>query len=286
MLSYQHGYHAGGVADVQKHVALCILLDHLSAKAKAYCVVDLYAGEGVYTLDTAQAQKTAEYQGGIGKLWPSTATGTVGTLMAIVRSLNPEGALRTYPGSPAIARHFLRGDDRLILNELHPGALRILKRWARSDERLSVHKRDGLEALLALIPPQPRRGLVLIDPSYEIKTDYTAIPEKLAQALRKWREGIFMVWYPLLSDDRQRALVEGLKRLAAPCFATELHLKPKARRAIAGKSGSTVALEGTGVAVINPPWQFDQAMTEAAGTLDSLFGGNSRSSWLTAPASE
>jgi 23S rRNA (adenine2030-N6)-methyltransferase len=272
MLSYQHSYHAGGAADVHKHAALCLLLAHLNAKPKPYSVIDLYAGEGTYALDTAEAQKTAEYRDGIGKLWNRDARG-IGPLLEAVRAENPTGTLTFYPGSPAIARQAMRDDDRLVLNELHPGAFASLKRWARRDARITVHRRDGLEALLALVPPQPRRGLVLIDPSYEIKADYGAVPAKLGRALHKWREGIFMVWYPLISDGRHRPLVEGLKVLGAPCFASELHFERKARRAIAAKERADVGLKGTGIAVINPPWQFDREMTKVsealAGALDA-----------------
>jgi 23S rRNA (adenine2030-N6)-methyltransferase len=280
MLSYQHSYHAGGPADVHKHAALCMLLEHLGAKAKPYSVIDLYAGEGSYALDAAEAQKTAEYRDGIAKLWNRDVPG-LAPLLALVRAENPAGALKTYPGSPAIARRFLREGDGLVLNELHPGAFTTLKRWARGDERITVHRRDGFEALLALVPPQPRRGLVLIDPSYEIKADYAAAPVKLGKALHKWREGIFMVWYPLLSDARHRPLIDGLKRLGAPCFASELHFKRRPRRTIAGKARpNAVALEGTGVAVINPPWQFDRAITDGAGALATVFTGSHESMWL------
>jgi 23S rRNA (adenine2030-N6)-methyltransferase len=285
MLSYQHSYHAGGPADVHKHAALCLLLEHLNAKPKPYSVIDLYAGEGAYALDTTEAQKTGEYRDGIAKLWDRNVAG-LEALTAAVRAQNPDGTLKSYPGSPALARTYLRADDRLVLNELHPGAFSALKRWARRDERITVHKRDGLEALLALLPPNPRRGLALIDPSYEIKADYAAVPAKLAKALHKWREGIFMVWYPLLSDNRHRPLVDGLKALSAPCFASTLNFKRKARRAIAAKKPETVGLEGTAVAVINPPWQFDIQMKEAADALSAALGGTAAANWFVKPPSE
>ena len=283
MLSYQHSYHAGGPADVHKHAALCLLLAHLGAKPKPYSVIDLYAGEGVYPLDTAEAQKTAEFRDGIAKIWNCDVAG-VEPLLQAVRAENPGDTLTIYPGSPAIARRSLRDDDRLVLNELHPGAFAALKRWARRDKRITVHRRDGLEALLALVPPQPRRGMVLIDPSYEIKADYAAVPAKLAQALHKWREGIFMVWYPLLSDGRHRPLVDGLKTLKAPCFASELHFQRRSRRAIAAKKPGTVGLEGTGVAVVNPPWQFDVQMSQAAEALAAALGASAEANWPVAAA--
>ena len=137
------------------------------------------------------------------------------------------------------------------------------------------------------MPPRPRRGLVLIDPSYEIKTDYAAIPAKVAKALHKWREGIFTVWYPLLSENRHRALLEGLRTLSAPCFASELQFRRRSRRAITGKARpGAVGLDSTGIAVINPPWQFDRAMMEATDALAGALGGTARSSWLVSPLNE
>ena len=185
MLSYQHAYHAGGPADLHKHAAMCVLMERLAEKPKPFAVVDLYAGHGVYGLGTDEAQKTKEFEGGIGRLWPKrgeVAPQAISALFGAIAPLNPEGRLIYYPGSPAIARAFMREGDLLILNELHPGAHTDLKRWARQDDRITLHKRDGLEALVGLMPPPVRRGLVVIDPSYEIKTEYAALPQALRKA--------------------------------------------------------------------------------------------------------
>jgi 23S rRNA (adenine2030-N6)-methyltransferase len=277
MLSYQHSYHAGGPADVHKHVALCLLLGHLAKKDKAYCVLDLYAGEGDYSLQAFAAQKTNEYQDGIARVWNAPhPPASVQGYLAQLRRLNPDGELRRYPGSPALARGYMRDDDRLVLNELHSTAYPALGRWARKDARIGVHKRDGLEALVGLTPPSIKRGLMLIDPSYEVKTEYAAVPEKLAQAFKKWREGIYVIWYPILAETRHRALLDGIvSGIEADILACELSLAPV-------KRGEKISgLRGTGIIVINPPWQFDAAMTEAGAWLSRVMQQKKHSvAWL------
>ncbi len=280
MLSYQHSYHAGGPADVHKHVALCLLLEHLTKKEKPFCVIDLYAGEGDYNLAGHAAQKTQEYESGIGHVWgASDAPSPVQSYLDVLHRLNPNGELRRYPGSPSLARAYLRDDDRLILNELHSTAFAELGRWARKDARIGVHKRDGLEAMVGLTPPQIRRGLVLIDPSYEIKTEYTGVPEKLAEAVRKWREGIYLVWYPVLKEGRHRALIDGvIASIDVPTFACELSF------GAAKPGGEMPGLRGTGLIVVNPPWQFDDAMSEAGAWLAKNLGrAKHTTTWLKRP---
>ncbi len=267
MLSYQHSYHAGGPADVHKHIALSVLLGHFRQKEKPFCVIDLYAGDGVYDLTSAEAGKTKEFAAGIGRLWPNLPAKT-GLWADLLRELNPHGHLTRYPGSPAIARHAMRADDRLILNELHPTAYRTLRYWAADDPRITPHKRDGLEAMIGLTPPAIRRGLVIIDPSYEIKTEYAGVPEKIAAALKKWAEGVYFVWYPILVDARHRALLDGMLALDAEIFGCELTLP------------ATQGLIGTGLAIVNPPWRFDDSMRDLGATLAEKLGGRHTAKWL------
>lgn len=270
MLSYQHSYYAGGPADVHKHLALVLLLAHLTAKAKPAAMIDLYAGNGIYALTAPEAQKTGEYQNGITRLWglpdPPAA---IAAYLDVVKRINP-GVLSLYPGSPEIAARLLRDGDQIILNELHPGAFTALKRWAGNDPRINTHKRDGLEALLALVPPKPRRGLMLVDPSFEMKSDYADIPARLAKAFDKWREGIFMIWYPVLGDARHKPMLTGIAAIAAPSIVAEWSLAANADQ----------GLKGTGVIVLNPPWKFDTEMTEAGAALAKLLGGKHATRWL------
>ncbi len=284
MLSYQHAYHAGGPADVHKHAALCLLLDRLAEKEKPFAVVDLYAGHGVYDLGSTEAQKTHEFSSGIARVWPLRNKAlplAVEKLLTALAPLNPGGALKTYPGSPALARAALRDGDRLILNELHPAAQSDLKAWARRDSRISVHMRDGLEALVGLLPPPIRRGLVVIDPSYEVKSEYAAVPDALRKAIRKWKEGIYFVWYPILADNRHVELVTGLgKDIPGAILCCELMF---ARGKVAKDAPG---LRGTGLIVVNPPWQFDVAMTEAGEWMAKTMtaGGHHTTRWLQSSA--
>jgi 23S rRNA (adenine2030-N6)-methyltransferase len=280
MLSYQHAYHAGGTADLHKHAAMCLLLERLAEKDKPFAVVDLYAGHGVYDLTGGEAQKTREFEGGVGKVWPLRGKKSppgITRLLGGIEALNPTGQLVRYPGSPALARGFLRPDDRLILNELHPAAFTDLKRWAARDKRITLHKRDGLEALVGLTPPPIRRGLVVIDPSYEIKSEYAEVPKILRKAQRKWKDGIFLVWYPILADARHAELVAGVESgLEGDVLLCELAFdKPQAAKDAPG-------LRGTGLIVVNPPWQFDQVMNEAGDWLAKTLTKTGRHScrWL------
>ena len=277
MLSYQHGYHAGGPADVHKHVALSAVLGHLADKEKPFTVIDLYAGSGVYDLSSPEAQKTKEFECGIARVWPRELRDVptpVHRLFSAIAALNPDGRLTWYPGSPALARAHLRPDDRLILNELHPTSNFDIGKWAEADGRITLHKRDGLEALVGLVPPQVRRGVVVIDPSYEVKSEYASVPEALRRALQRWREGIYFVWYPILPDARHQKLIDGLiANIDAEILACELSFERQPREEGFG-------LLGTGLAVVNPPWHFDKTMQEAGKWLAAHLGGGHSILWL------
>ena len=279
MLSYQHAYHAGGPADVHKHALLALVLRHLADKPKPFCAIDLHAGEGVYDLTAAAAEKTAEYRRGIGLVWPVTPSPGLGDYLDAVRSVNAGGTLQFYPGSCAIMRAALRDQDRLIVNDLHPAAATALERWARRDPRIAVHRRDAIAALPALVPPLVRRGVVLIDPSYEVKAEYTTVAAALCRAQAKWSDGIFMLWYPLLADNRHRVLHEALAEIDAPMLTSEI---------VFGASGPadapSLGLRGSGMLVINPPWGF-AAATEAVSawlstTLAQGIGAAHDLTWL------
>jgi 23S rRNA (adenine2030-N6)-methyltransferase len=262
MLSYRHGFHAGNWADVHKHVALTLLLAHLRAKAKPFTVIDAFAGDGIYDLTAPEALKTAEFELGIAKIWKrKDAPLGIAEYLDIVRAFNAGGRLARYPGSPAIARAGLRDGDHLLLAELHPTAHANLKRWAAADRRIAVHKRDGFEFLGAVLPPTIRRGVVLIDPSYEVKAEYGAVPRALAQAVRRWKEAAYMVWYPRLAEGRHEAFL-----------AAVAHLNPVLSE-IAPEKKPPRGLQGAGVLVINPPFGFEPAMDAARDWLArAMFG--------------
>ena len=251
MLSYQHGFHAGSFADVHKHTALCLLIDHFLKKPAAFCFIDSHAGGGPY--DAGQV-------GPVGQ--------GLARYLDLVLDFNEAGGLKRYPGSPSIAASLMRQKDRLIFIEAHPAEHLALRAAFWGDARVHIHKRDAFESLPALTPPPERRGLVLIDPSYEVKSDYLTVPKIVGTALRRWPAGIFAIWYPLLPDDRHLPLVEQLEALACPVLVAEL-TGPKPER----------GLVGTGLAVINPPWQFGGKLAEVGDEIAvCLFGDAGRHS--------
>ena len=255
MLSYQHEYHAGNFADVHKHLCLRVLFEALCRKDKPFCYIDCHAGAGRYDLGGPEARKTAEYTGGIGPLWEcrtQPASGTVAAYLDAVARLNPDGELRYYPGSPALAQQWLRPQDRALLLELHPQAQQRLKRNIREDSRIGVHTRDCYEGLTALVPPPIRRGLVLLDPSYEVKQEYRQIAALAVCAHKRWANAIYAIWYPLLPAARQRALLAALEQSGMPrILLTELTVADGT-----DQSG----MYGSGMAIVNAPWQIDNTL--------------------------
>jgi len=254
MLSYQHAYHAGNAADVHKHLALVILLTKLKQKDKPFCYVDTHAGRGRYDLESIEAKKTHEAESGVLCLAANAdAPAPVRDYLDLIAAVNPNGGRRFYPGSAAIARAMLRDDDRAILLELHPQESAALKRFVAGDPRISLHVRDCYEGLPALLPPQIRRGLVLIDPSYEVKTEFDDVVRLLDKALDRWANGIFLLWYPLLPEGRDRRLRRQLDKLAPPnTLLSEYRF-----------SDSVTGLQGSGLAIVNAPWQFDRELARA-----------------------
>lgn len=276
MLSYRHGFHAGYWADVHKHVVLAVLLGHLRRKDAPFCVIDAFAGDGVYDLSSAPALKTGAFRDGIARLWRRTdGPAAVQWYLDRVRSANAGGGLGRYPGSPALARAALRASDQLVLGELHPTSHADLRRWARGDPRIAVHRRDGYELLGALLPPPIRRGLVLIDPSYEVKAEYDTLPAALAGAVARWPQGIYAIWYPVLPDARHAATVDALATLSVPAvLRSEIRPVPP----------PATGLRAAGLVVLNPPWRSEEDIGAAgawlAGALWPAASGRHGIDWL------
>lgn len=260
MLSYRHGFHAGGWADVHKHVAVALLLAHLRQKSSPFVVLDAFAGDAVYDLTGPEAAKTREFETGIARIWDAAgAPPGVAAYVAAVRAFNgPAAAMTGYPGSPALARAALRDDDRLILNELHPTAHRALTAWAHGDSRIAVHKRDAAELLGALVTPQLRRGLVLVDPAYEVKAEYETVPDALGRAVASWPQGIYALWYPVLAEARHRVLLASLHRVLAGMDPVETMVTE-----IAPPPTTARGMRGAGLVIINQPWRFRDDMMAA-----------------------
>jgi 23S rRNA (adenine2030-N6)-methyltransferase len=207
MLSYQHAYHAGNRADLHKHDALARLLAALTQKPRPITYMETHAGRGLYDLASPEAAKTGEATEGI--LKAELPPGPFAEALARVRARH--GAM-AYPGSPLIARELLREGDRMHLMELHPAEHAALRR-ALKGPGVAIHKRDGYEGVLAISPPTPRKGLVLVDPSYEVKSEYEAVPAFVKKLLARWPEATVLIWYPILPEARHERLIAGLSPL-------------------------------------------------------------------------
>lgn len=280
MLSYLHGFHAGNFADVHKHLLLSLLLEALNRKNKPWCYLETHSGRALYDFDDERALKTAEFRDGIARLWDRPGLPEALTpYLEQVRRLNPDGRLRYYPGSPTLAAGMARADDRIRLMELHPAEVVALKQVFRQDERVAVHHRDGYEGVLSLLPPTPRRGLVLVDPAYEVKEEYQQVVRFIAKAVQRWSAGTYAIWYPLLAANRWQQLLDGLQKsgirsiLRAELALTEV--------------GEGVGMYGSGMLIINPPWQLDQQLQALLPQLlpclapaDSAATGSTRVEWL------
>lgn len=264
MLSYQHGFHAGNMADVHKHAMLAAMLDYLTAKDKPLSYIETHAGRGLYRLDAAEALKTGEAAAGIGRLEAAFPAGhPYARCLAAVRARYGDTA---YPGSPLIAAHLLRPQDRLHLAELHPREHAALVE-AMAPFPAHVLRRDGLEAALALCPPTPRRGLILIDPSYEVKEEYSALPHVVGGIRRRWNVGIVALWYPILTGAPHRAMLEALSALDPDALRHEVAFDP-------AREGHRMV--GSGLFVVNPPYGLAQEATRLTALFDSLRGASDR----------
>lgn len=261
MLSYLHGFHAGNFADVHKHLIYALVLDYLLKKDKPLAVVDVYAGSGFYDLSDARAKKTGEAAEGIGAMpdtgWPETASPY---REVVRRAAAHHWPPRFYPGSPQIAADLTRSKDRLIFNELHPREHEALKSRFAGDSRVHVHQREALEALVALVPPEEKRGVVLIDPSYEVKDEYRTVPEALARAEEKWPSGTFLLWYPLLAGGAHHPFVQTVERQTrAPLLQSEFCQRPPG-----------AGMYGSGMMILNPPWTLAASIESLRGWLGQI----------------
>lgn len=280
-MNYRHAFHAGNFADVFKHVVLLALLDALCAKDKPLCHVDSHAGGGCYALAGDEATRTGEWRDGIGRLWNAPALAVpLRRYVDAVRACNPGGSLEVYPGSPLLAANALRPRDRLVLCECQDGEVAALRKLFREDRRVHVHQRDGYAALNALLPPDERRGLVLVDPPFEDRDgEFGAIDAALRKAHARWPNGVYAVWYPIKS---RRTIAPFHRRLATGPFASSL-----AAELLVHPDDSPLRLNGCGMVVLNPPWRFDATLSAALPELARLLaqspGGGHHLQWLRRP---
>ena len=266
MLSYRHAYHAGNHADVLKHIILLQIAGYMAEKPAPFWIIDTHAGAGRYALESPHASKLGEYRDGIGRLWDKKGLPpAVVDYVEFVKILNPDGALRHYPGSPWLASQSLRACDRLRLYELHSSDVKLLQECFRGAGRqVTVTAGDGFAGLKAILPPPPRRALVLIDPSYETRDDYANVVKGLQEALKRFATGTYAVWYPHLNKLESRKLPDKLKRLGA---ANWLHVTLEVK----APAGDGFGMNGSGMFIINPPWTLEKKLHETLPKLTQLL---------------
>jgi 23S rRNA (adenine2030-N6)-methyltransferase len=272
-MNYRHAFHAGGFADVIKHIVLVRILTHLHDKPAPFRVIDSHAGAGVYDLGGDEAHRGGEWRTGIARIMQARFSEAVLPLLKpyldIVRAFNPRRDLEAYPGSPLIARALLRPQDRLVACEVEPKARKRLIDALRRDTQARVVDLDGWVALPAFVPPKERRGLVLIDPSFEQKDEFERLADGFAQAFAKWPTGSYLLWYPVKSrratDSLARHVAEVAANAAVPgkCLRLEFSVAPQ----LAG-----AALTSAGVLVVNPPWRLAAELKAILPELEKPLG--------------
>ncbi|HYE50471.1 MAG TPA: 23S rRNA (adenine(2030)-N(6))-methyltransferase RlmJ [Azospirillaceae bacterium] len=281
-MNYRHAFHAGNPADVMKHAVLALILERLTAKPAPFMVLDTHAGIGRYDLEGPEARRTGEADAGIRRLLAAPADAVPDALrpyLAAVRALNAGAgdgaAARWYPGSPRLARAFLRPGDRLVLAELHPEDAKTLKAEFRGDDQTSVHHMDGWTSLKAHLPPKEKRGLVLVDPPFEATDEYERMAAGLALAHGRWPTGVFALWYAIKDRAQVWRFHQALEDSGIPkVLAAELTWAPEER---------LDRLVGSGMVVVNPPWQLDATLADMLPALHRLLeapAGGSRVEWI------
>ncbi|MCM2455397.1 23S rRNA (adenine(2030)-N(6))-methyltransferase RlmJ [Rhizobium sp. CG4] len=282
-MNYRHIYHAGNFADVLKHAVLARLVRYQQNKDKAFRVLDTHAGIGLYDLSSEEAQKTGEWQTGIGKLMQAELAAPVADLLepylSAVRELNPDGGVKLYPGSPKLTRLLLRPQDRLSAMELHPDDARALSRQFEGDFQVRVTELDGWLALGAHLPPKEKRGLILVDPPFEIAGEYERLVDGLAKAYRRFATGTYCLWYPIKKGAPIKGFHEQLQALEIPkMLCAELSVR----------SDREEGLSGSGLIIVNPPFTLKDELHTLLPVLKTIMAqdryASQRAFWLRGEA--
>ncbi|MGQ0710066.1 MAG: 23S rRNA (adenine(2030)-N(6))-methyltransferase RlmJ [Rhodoferax sp.] len=281
MFSYRHAFHAGNHADVLKHTVLIAILRHLVQKETPLMVLDTHAGAGLYRLDGDYAQTSGEAADGVSRLQglAQAAPAAVQDYLDVVGSFNTQTPWKVYPGSPFIIQKFLRERDKLKAYEIHPTDAKTLAAniaQLQAGRQVAVLREDGFEGVRKLLPPPSRRGLLLCDPSYEIKNDYTRIVAMLTDALQRFATGTYAIWYPIIPRPEAHDLPKRLKTLAQRTGRAWLHasLTVKSSKIHHSESGHDIrpGLPASGMFVINPPHTLKEALKDALPFLAEVLG--------------
>ncbi|EMJ9775706.1 ribosomal RNA large subunit methyltransferase J [Morganella morganii] len=278
MLSYRHSFHAGNHADVLKHTVQSLIIESLKEKDKPFLYLDTHAGAGRYQLSGEHAERTGEYLEGIARIWAQESVPEeLKTYLEAVSALNPRGDLRFYPGSPLIAAHLLRDHDKLNISELHPSDFPLLRNEFSRDNRARVVREDGYQQLKSQLPPSSRRGFVLIDPPYELKSDYQAVVKGIQEGHRRFATGTYAVWYPVV-------LRQQIKRMVKDFQATGIRKILQIELAVRPDSDQR-GMTASGMIVINPPWKLESQMKSVLPWLHNVLvpegTGHTLVEWIT-----
>lgn len=285
-MNYRHIYHAGNFADVLKHAVLTLLIRYLQKKEAAFRVLDTHAGIGLYDLSSAEAQKTGEWQSGIGKLvdaaLPADAAALLEPYLSVVRQFNPKGGVTKYPGSPALARGLFRPQDRLSAIELHPEDRGALARLFEGDHQVRVTELNGWLTLNAHLPPKEKRGLVLVDPPFEQEGEYERLVSGLKQGYRRFPGGMFCLWYAIKKGAPIVSFHQALKDLEIrKMLCAELTIM---------SDRETTGLNGSGLVIVNPPYTLKDQLSVLLPVLKERLAvdryASARSFWLRGEAKE
>lgn len=253
MLAYRHAFHAGNHADVLKHCVLQQILMYMNQKDKPYWVIDTHAGAGMYSLASDYANTKSEYLDGVARLWDCDDLPPVlREYMNLIQLCNNKGDWSLYPGSPEVIRRTIRADDRMRLFELHPTDFDILQENFERDRQAKLFKSDGFASLKALLPPPTRRAVIFMDPPYEIKTDYLKVVDALEEGLARFAEGVYVVWYPILTRGDHVRMLESLRKLSEKTLNIAMTVQEPDEKGF--------GMLGSGLFVINPPWTLKTTM--------------------------
>lgn len=267
MLSYRHGYHAGNYSDVMKHLILISILQYLKTKEKPFYYHDTHAGAGIYGIKHRYMQKNQEYMAGIGRLWGKPVKSPLLLeYLAIIRQLNHANELQSYPGSPEIAVRLMRNRDRVWLGEMHPTEFVILSEHFSNQRRVQCEKLDAWQGLKAKLPPQERRGLIFIDPSYELDSDYKQVYYGIIEALRRFANGIYAIWYPVADKAKTEKM---LKQFTGSYIPHILDIQLGITDQIPGPG-----MQASGMLIINPPYTLAETMQQTLPELVSILAGD------------
>ncbi len=277
MLSYRHAFHAGNFADVLKHSVLTLVLDYMTRKEKGFHYIDSHSGAGMYQLSEEYAQKTGEYKSGIAKLINEEGIPeALQPYINLISELNPSCAtseLDLYPGSPGIAKRFMRRQDSTHLFELHSSDIQHLTDFCYRWKKAFVKQSDGYQGVLGLLPPPSRRGVVLIDPPYELKEDYQKAVNTIIKAYKKFATGTYILWYPVVN----RELVEEMKTAFTNKKSTSEVKNLLQVEFCLSSDTDEYGMTGTGLFIVNPPWQLAAQMNEVLPYLKTKLGNTDSS---------